>query len=52
MTEAVGDIDAAKATELGMTNLKRGMEWLEQAMVKPLEDFEELGQHYDRMVNQ
>ena len=52
MTESVGDIDAVKATELGMKNLKRGMQWLEQATVKPLEDFEELSQLYDRMVNQ
>src|SRR5215203_1483649 len=52
MTEAVGDIDAVKATELGMKNLKRGMAWLEQATVKPLEDFDELSQLYDRMVGQ
>src|SRR5574338_1225384 len=51
-TEAVGDIDAVRATELGMKNLKRGMQWLEQATVKPLEDFDELGQLYDRMVGQ
>jgi hypothetical protein len=51
-TEAVGDIDAVKATELGMKNLKRGMQWLEQATVKPLEDFDELSQLYDRMVGQ
>jgi hypothetical protein len=52
MTEAVGDIDAVKATELGMKNLKRGMQWLEQATVKPTEDFDELQQLYQRMVNQ
>jgi hypothetical protein len=52
LTEAVGDIDAVQATTLGMKNLKRGMQWLEQATVKPLEDFDELGQLYDRMVNQ
>ena len=51
-TEAVGDIDAVKATELGMKNLKRGMQWLEQTTVKPLEDFDELSQLYDRMVGQ
>jgi hypothetical protein len=51
-TEAVGDVDAVRATELGMKNLKRGMAWLEQATVKPLEDFDELGQLYDRMVGQ
>jgi hypothetical protein len=48
----VGDVDAVRATELGMKNLKRGMQWLEQATVKPLEDFDELGQLYDRMVGQ
>jgi len=51
-TEAVGDIDAVRATELGIKNLKRGMQWVEQATVKPLEDFDELGQLYDRMVGQ
>ena len=51
-TEAVGDIDAVKATELGMKNLKRGMQWLEQATVKPTEDFDELAQLYERMINQ
>jgi hypothetical protein len=51
-TEAVGDMDAVKATELGMKNLKRGMQWLEQTTVKPLEDFDELAQLYDRMVGQ
>jgi hypothetical protein len=35
-----------------MKNLKRGMQWLEQATVKPLEDFDELSQLYDRMVGQ
>jgi hypothetical protein len=48
----VGDIDAVQATTLGMKNLKREMAWLEQATVKPLEDFDELGQLYDRMVGQ
>src|SRR5688572_19183662 len=52
MTEAVGDIDAVRATELGVKNLKRGMAWLEQATVKPTEDFDELQQLYQRMVNQ
>jgi len=52
MTEAVGDIDAVKATELGVKNLKRGMQWLEQATVKPTEDYDELAQLYQRMVNQ
>jgi hypothetical protein len=51
-TEAVGDIDAVQATTLGMKNLKREMAWLEQATVKPLEDFDDLGQLYDRMVGQ
>jgi hypothetical protein len=40
------------ATELGIKNLKREMAWLEQATVKPLEDFDELGQPFDRMVGQ
>src|SRR5918993_619734 len=52
MTEAVGDIDAVRATELGVKNLKRGMAWLEQATVQPTEDYDELQNLYQRMVNQ
>ena len=28
-TEAVGDIDPVRATELGFKNLKRNMQWIE-----------------------
>ena len=51
-TEAVGDIDAVQATTLGLKNLKRGMQWLEQATVKPTEDYDELAALYQRMVGQ
>ena len=52
LTEAVGDIDAVRATTLGLKNLQRGMQWLEQATVKPGEDFDELTELYERMVGQ
>ncbi len=40
--EAVGDIDAVKATGLGLRNLKRAMDMLPGAVIKP-------GENYDRL---
>ena len=37
-TEAVGDMDPVRATELGIRNLKRNMQWIQSATVKPTED--------------
>ena len=51
-TEAVGDADPVRATELGFKNLKRNMQWLESATVKPTEDFEVLAELYGRQVGQ
>jgi hypothetical protein len=52
VSEAVGDSDPVRATELGLKNLRRGMQWVVQATVKPLEDFDDLQQLYDRMIGQ
>ncbi len=51
-TEAVGDADPVRATELGIKNLKRNMQWIEGATVKPTEDFEVMGELYTREVSQ
>jgi hypothetical protein len=51
-TEAVGDMDPVRATELGFKNLKRNMQWIEGASVKPLDDFDVLSELYGREVNQ
>ena len=51
-TEAVGDADAVKATTLGMKNLKREMAWLQSTTVRPTEDFDELNNLYNGMMNQ
>jgi hypothetical protein len=51
-TEAVGDIDPVRATELGFKNLKRNMQWIEPATVKPDEGFDVLAELYNRQVGQ
>jgi hypothetical protein len=51
-TEAVGDIDPVRATDLGFRNLKRNMQWIESATVKPTEDFDVLGELYSREIGQ
>ncbi|MEP6492015.1 MAG: zinc-dependent metalloprotease [bacterium] len=51
-TEAVGDADPVRATELGIKNLKRNMQWIEGATVKPLDDFDVMGELYNREVGQ
>src|SRR4029079_6509076 len=51
-TEAVGDIDPVRATELGFENLKRNMEWIQSTTVKPTEDFDVLAELYNRQINQ
>jgi hypothetical protein len=52
LTEAVGDIDAVRATELGIKNLKRNMQWIQSAAVKPTEDFDVAAELYQRQINQ
>jgi hypothetical protein len=51
-TEAVGDADPVRATELGFKNLKRNMQWIESATVKPTEDYDVLAELYTREINQ
>ena len=51
-TEAVGDIDPVRATELGLRNLKAEMSFVSSATIKPTEDFEELNLLYTAMVGQ
>ena len=51
-TEAVGDIDPVRATELGFKNLKRNMQWIQSTTVKPTEDFDVLAELYNRQINQ
>jgi hypothetical protein len=51
-TEAVGDQDAVRATELGIANLKREMAWVLPATQKPTEGWDDLDNLYGRMVGQ
>jgi hypothetical protein len=51
-TEAVGDMDPVRATDLGIKNLKRNMQWIEGASVKPLDGYDVMGELYNRQVGQ
>lgn len=51
-TEAVGDADPVRATELGIKNLKRNMQWIQSATVKPTEDFDVMAELYSRNIGQ
>jgi hypothetical protein len=51
-TEAVGDADAVKATTLGLRNIKRSVQYLIPATVKPLEAYDDLGALYGRLIGQ
>jgi hypothetical protein len=51
-TEAVGDADPVRATELGFKNLRRNMQWIESATVKPTDDFDVLAELYNREIGQ
>jgi len=51
-TEAVGDIDAVEATRLGIKNLRRVMEMLPAAVLKPGEDYVELDHMYTAVWSQ
>jgi len=51
-TEAVGDADPVRATELGFKNLKRNMQWIESATVKPTDDYDVLAELYNREIGQ
>jgi hypothetical protein len=51
-TEAVGDIDAVKATELGLRNLKQVMNMLAGAVLKSGENYDELTHMYQAIWDQ
>ena len=51
-TEAVGDIDAVKATTLGFKNLRRVMDMLSKAVLKPGEDFADLEHMFQAIWDQ
>ncbi len=51
-TEAVGDADPVRATELGFKNLKRNMQWIEPASITPLGDYSVLAELYTREIGQ
>ena len=51
-TEAVGDADPVRATELGFKNLRRNMQWIESATVKPTDDYDVLAELYNRQIGQ
>ena len=51
-TEAVGDIDAVQATGLGIKNLKRVINMLAGAVLKPGENYDELAHMYQAIWNQ
>jgi len=51
-TEAVGDIDPVEATRLGILNLKRVMDMLPAAVLKPGENYDELEHMYTAVWSQ
>jgi hypothetical protein len=51
-TEAVGDQDAVKATELGLRNIKREVAYLIPATIKPTEGYDDLNELYGRLLGQ
>ncbi len=52
LTEAVGDADAVRSTELGMRNLTRVVGMLRQVAEKPMENYDELQTLYNEAVSQ
>jgi len=51
-TEAVGDADPVKSTSLGLRNIRRTMQVLMPAAIRPGEDNSELTELYDRLIDQ
>jgi hypothetical protein len=51
-TEAVGDADAVTATGLGIKNIERVVAMLIPATTDPLENWDDLGELYDRTIGQ
>jgi hypothetical protein len=52
MSEAVGDADPVKSTELGFRNIRRVMGYLESAALQPMADNSDLAELYNRTVSQ
>jgi hypothetical protein len=52
LTEAVGDNDAVKATGWGIANLKRVIQYVMPATVKPTEDYDDMTNLYGRVISQ
>ncbi|HSL71821.1 MAG TPA: zinc-dependent metalloprotease, partial [Longimicrobiales bacterium] len=52
LTEAVGDQDAVKATGYGIRNIKRAVNYLMPATVKPAEGYDDLAALYGRLLGQ
>jgi hypothetical protein len=52
LTEAVGDQDAVKATRYGLANIKREVEYLIPATLKPTEGYDDLSGLYGRLLGQ
>jgi hypothetical protein len=51
-SEAVGDADPVKSTELGFRNIERVINYIERAALRPMQDNADLRELYDRTVNQ
>ncbi len=51
-SEAVGDADPVKSTELGFRNIRRVMGFLQQAATQPMKDNTDLEELYNRTVSQ
>ncbi len=51
-TEAVGDIDAVRATTLGTKNIRRALDLLPKATLKPGEDYQKLSHLYSAILDQ
>lgn len=51
-SEAVGDADPVKSTELGFRNIRRVMGFLERAAIQPMRDNSDLAELYNRTVSQ
>ncbi|MGH7470530.1 MAG: zinc-dependent metalloprotease [Longimicrobiales bacterium] len=52
LTEAVGDLDAVKATGYGIRNIRRSVSYLLPATLKPLEGYDDLTALYGRLLGQ
>ena len=51
-TEAVGDADAVRSTELGLRNIRRIVPMIIPAVEQPGEDYADLAEVYERLIGQ